>query len=264
MELAPLLAKVCTICGAEARRWVPGPPKIPPRPPPQGRGTHLEQGGGPGAVAQVLDDGDVAAQAAVHAAALVADEDAAVDGSPAGVCGGHGALRGGPFLPCNTRIFILGGQRRRSNAVVSQATARGSSHRRGKPKGFHWQPGTAWGGGAGFGLPQHEGGWQRGRRQPHAVSGGAPNPVGGAVHPLSPRLGMGRAWGGLWLGAARPQKCGHPVPVLSHARSHRWLCNPSDLGGWCCAPPPALCPLPSPGCCPPPPGPAGLEPFVSP
>lgn len=150
MELAPLLAKVCTICGAEARRWVPGPlhpTQIPPRPPPQGRGTHLEQGGGPGAVAQVLDDGDVAAQAAVHAAALVTDQDAAVDGSPAGVCGGHGALRGGPFLPSNTRFFILGGQRRRSNAVVSQATARGSSHRRGKPKGFHWQPGTAWGGG---------------------------------------------------------------------------------------------------------------------
>lgn len=68
-----------------------GQPLIPPHP---SRCTHLQQRGGPGAVPQVLDDGDVAAQAAVHAAALVADEHTTVDGGPARVCRGRGVLWG--------------------------------------------------------------------------------------------------------------------------------------------------------------------------
>lgn len=91
MELAPLLAKVCTICvwGGHGERWdTPSYPHILPG------CTHLQQRGGPGAVPQVLDDGDVAAQAAVHAAALVADEHTTVDGGPARVCRGRGVLWG--------------------------------------------------------------------------------------------------------------------------------------------------------------------------
>lgn len=71
------------------------PPQTPTSPPTPPGCTHLQQRGGPGAVPQVLDDGDVAAQAAVHAAALVADEHTAVDGGPARVCGGRGVLWGG-------------------------------------------------------------------------------------------------------------------------------------------------------------------------
>lgn len=50
------------------------------------RRPYLQQRGRPGAVAQVLDDGDVAAQAPVHAAALVTHQHAPADGGPAGVC----------------------------------------------------------------------------------------------------------------------------------------------------------------------------------
>lgn len=48
---------------------------------------YLQQGGGPGAVAEVLDNGDVAAQTPVHAAALVTHQHTPADGGPAGVCG---------------------------------------------------------------------------------------------------------------------------------------------------------------------------------
>lgn len=48
---------------------------------------YLQQGGGPGAVAEVLDNGDVASQTPVHAAALVTHQHAPADGGPAGVCG---------------------------------------------------------------------------------------------------------------------------------------------------------------------------------
>ena len=48
---------------------------------------YLQQCGGPGAVAKVLDDGDVASQAPVHAAALVTHQHAPADGGPARVCG---------------------------------------------------------------------------------------------------------------------------------------------------------------------------------
>lgn len=51
---------------------------------------YLQQGGGPGAVAEVLDDGDVASQAPVHAAALVTHQHAPADGGPAGVCRASG------------------------------------------------------------------------------------------------------------------------------------------------------------------------------
>lgn len=61
--------------------------------------AYLQQRGRPGAVAQVLDDGDVAAQAPVHAAALVTHQHAPADGGPAGVCRegarvGRGQIRG--------------------------------------------------------------------------------------------------------------------------------------------------------------------------
>lgn len=47
---------------------------------------YLQQSGGPGAVAKVLDDGDVASQAPVYTAALVTHQHTPADGGPAGVC----------------------------------------------------------------------------------------------------------------------------------------------------------------------------------
>lgn len=51
-----------------------------------GQRPYLQQRGRPGAVAKVLDDGDVASEAPVHAAALVAHQHTPADGGPAGVC----------------------------------------------------------------------------------------------------------------------------------------------------------------------------------
>lgn len=51
---------------------------------------YLQQCGRPGAVAKVFDNGDVASQAPVHAAALVTHQHTPADGGPARVCGGGG------------------------------------------------------------------------------------------------------------------------------------------------------------------------------
>lgn len=121
--------------GTGRARWAQGVPVyISPRS--SVPSTHLEQGGGPGAVAQVLDDGDVAAQAAVHAAALVADEHPAVDGCPARVWGWHGGVSGCP-LPVRSPphgSIQQGGCV--ATATISQEMERGSAHHQGKPTGF--------------------------------------------------------------------------------------------------------------------------------
>lgn len=112
----------------------------PPPPCPRGVGTHLEQGGGPGAVAQVLDDGDVAAQAAVHAAALVADEHPAVDGGPARVCGvSRGCHRVSPPLrspPPHPTPLLPGGTHTHCHSNCFPGDGEGLSPSPGETHGF--------------------------------------------------------------------------------------------------------------------------------
>lgn len=53
---------------------------------PPGHAPYLQQCGRPGTVSKVLDNGDVASQAPVHAAALVTHQHTPADGGPARVC----------------------------------------------------------------------------------------------------------------------------------------------------------------------------------
>lgn len=264
-----------------ARSWE-GVPVCPP-PCPCGAGTHLEQGGGPGAVAQVLDDGDVAAQAAVHAAALVADEHPAVDGGPAGVCGvAQGVSPGVPaaVVPSPSTPLLLGGGRGggRDDALPQQPFPwrwRGAQPiTRGNPQVSHSNQ-SKWGGGAGFGLPHQEGSRWQGRCQPHgsaAQAGGYPDPPQHPVRPHPPPPPEPPGWvfwgGGSCTGATCPLMGGHPQPVgsriwwsLALQPRHPTPGQPRkapQLSGQVPWPPiPTAIPPPSPSL-------AGLEPFVSP
>lgn len=227
-------------------RWVPGGGGSlwctcvsPPPPCPRGVGTHLEQGGGPGAVAQVLDDGDVAAQAAVHAAALVADEHPAVDGGPARVCGvSRGCHRVSPPLrspPPHPTPLLPGGTHTHCHSNCFPGDGEGLSPSPGETHGFpiatRHQPN--WGGGAGFGLPHQEGGrWQgrcqrwQGRCQHRGSTSRARAPrlqhPAEAAHPLSPPAGhFFGAGGGPGQGQRGPQQwaptvCGVPRTYGGH------------------------------------------------
>lgn len=80
-------------------------------------------------MAQVLDDGDVAAQAPVHAAALVTHQHAPADGGPAGVCGvgaGSAKPRLGPVSP----VPLLWAHARLTQSLTQLPKAQGAGDHR--------------------------------------------------------------------------------------------------------------------------------------